>query len=167
MVLTWVLDQRPGAGAHRQVGAGGAVVTDFFGKYRGIVTDNMDPQMIGRIRARVPDVMGEQESGWGMPCAHLGGSGMGFFSIPEVGSGVRIKFERGDPDYPIWSGCWWGPAAEMPPTLLAPSPPSGRVMPKNRGGAYNPSGRHAWCGWNHAGDLQRTEDQAHGSGHRY
>ncbi|HMQ56813.1 MAG TPA: baseplate assembly protein, partial [Anaerolineae bacterium] len=28
--------------------------------------------------------------------------------------------EYGDPDYPIWSGCWWGSAAEMPPVLLAP-----------------------------------------------
>ena len=29
----------------------------FYGKYRGVVSDNDDPLMIGRIRARVPDVM--------------------------------------------------------------------------------------------------------------
>ena len=109
-------------------------MTDFFGKYRGIVTDNMDPLMVGRIRARVPDVMGDQESGWAMPCAPFGGDGMGFFAVPKVGAGVWIEFEHGDPDYPVWSGCWWGSAAEMPPTLLAPPPPSKKVMLKTEGG---------------------------------
>lgn len=109
-------------------------MTQFFGKYRGIVTDTMDPLMMGRIRARVPDVMGEQESGWAMPCAPFGGAGMGFFAVPKVGGGVWIEFEHGDPDYPIWSGCWWGSAADMPPTLLAPPPPSKKVMLKTEGG---------------------------------
>ena len=47
----------------------------FYGKYRGVVTDNQDPLMIGRIRAKVPDVMGDLESGWATPCAPFGGSG--------------------------------------------------------------------------------------------
>ena len=92
----------------------------FYGKYRGVVTDIQDPLMMGRVRARVPDVMGDDESGWAMPCAPFGGSSMGFFALPSVGAGVWIEFEQGDPDYPIWSGCWWGSAAEMPPVLLAP-----------------------------------------------
>jgi uncharacterized protein involved in type VI secretion and phage assembly len=109
-------------------------MTQFFGKYRGIVTDTLDPLMMGRIRARVPDVMGDQESGWAMPCAPFGGEGMGFFAVPKVGAGVWIEFEHGDPDYPIWSGCWWGSAADMPPTLLVPPPPSKKVMLKTEGG---------------------------------
>lgn len=109
-------------------------MTDFFGKYRGVVTDNMDPLMVGRIRARVPDAMGDQESGWALPCAPFGGDGMGFFAVPKVGAGVWIEFEHGDPDYPVWTGCWWGSAAEMPPTLLAPPPPSKKLMLKTEGG---------------------------------
>lgn len=104
----------------------------FYGKYRGIVTDNQDPLMMGRIRARVDDVMGGLESGWAMPCAPFGGSGTGFFAIPPVKAGVWIEFECGDPDYPIWSGCWWGSSAEMPPTLL--SPPYKKMMIKTEGG---------------------------------
>jgi uncharacterized protein involved in type VI secretion and phage assembly len=104
----------------------------FYGKYRGIVTDNQDPLMMGRIRARVDDVMGGLESGWAMPCAPFGGSGTGFFAIPPVKAGVWIEFECGDPDYPIWSGCWWGSSAEMPPTLLAP--PYKKMMIKTEGG---------------------------------
>lgn len=92
----------------------------FYGKYRGIVTDINDPLMTGRIRAHVPDVMGDQESGWALPCAPFGGSGMGFFALPTVGAGVWIEFEHGDPDYPIWVGAWFGSTADMPTELLAP-----------------------------------------------
>ncbi len=104
----------------------------FYGKYRGIVTDINDPLMIGRVRARVPDVTGEDKSGWAMPCAPFGGSSTGFFALPVVGAGVWIEFEHGDPDYPIWSGCWWGSTAEMPPVLLAP--PYKKVMIQTGGG---------------------------------
>lgn len=104
----------------------------FYGKYRGTVSDNQDPLMIGRVKARVPDVMGDQESGWAMPCAPFGGSGVGFFAIPASGAGVWIEFEHGDPDYPIWSGCWWGSVAEVPPLLLAP--PYKKLMIKTEGG---------------------------------
>lgn len=88
--------------------------------------------MIGRVRAKVPDVMGDLESGWAMPCAPFGGSATGFFALPAVGAGVWIEFEHGDPDYPIWSGCWWSSAAEVPPILLAP--PYKKVMIQTEGG---------------------------------
>jgi len=104
----------------------------FYGKYRGTVSDNQDPLMIGRVKARVPDVMGDQESGWAMPCAPFGGSGIGFFAIPSTGAGVWIEFEHGDPEYTISSGCWWGSVAEVPPLLLAP--PYKKVMLKTEGG---------------------------------
>jgi uncharacterized protein involved in type VI secretion and phage assembly len=107
-------------------------MTQFFGKYRGVVSDNLDPLMIGRVRARVPDVLGEAESGWAMPCAPFGGKSTGFFAVPAVDAGVWIEFEHGDPDYPVWSGCWFGSAAEMPPILLAP--PYKKTLIKTEGG---------------------------------
>ena len=106
--------------------------TQYFGKYRGVVSDINDPLQIGRLRARVPDVMGDQESGWAMPCFPFGGSGMGFFALPTVGAGVWIEFEHGDPDYPIWAGCWYGTLAEVPPALLAP--PYKKVLLQTEGG---------------------------------
>ena len=104
----------------------------FFGKFRGTVTDIQDPLMIGRVRAKVPDVLGDLESGWAMPCAPFGGSGLGFFALPTVGAGVWIEFEHGDPDYPIWTGCWFGSVADMPSELLAP--PYKKVLIKTEGG---------------------------------
>lgn len=86
----------------------------FYGKYRGVVTDINDPLKIGRVRARVPDVMGDDESGWALPCVPFAGEGMGFYALPSVDARVWIEFEQGDPQYPIWSGCWWGSQEQLP-----------------------------------------------------
>lgn len=82
----------------------------FYGKYAGIVTDRDDPRKIARIRARVPEVLGEdQETGWALPCLPWGGGhNRGFFALPEVGDTVWIEFEAGDPMRPIWAGTFWG-----------------------------------------------------------
>ena len=95
----------------------------FFGKYRGTVMNNVDPLMIGRIQAAVPDVGGLIPSSWAMPCLPLSGINAGIFTVPAIGSGVWIEFERGDPDYPIWTGGYWGSAAETP--MLAKAVPPG------------------------------------------
>jgi uncharacterized protein involved in type VI secretion and phage assembly len=89
-----------------------------YGKYRGIVTDNADPNNLGRLRARVPEVLGDVESGWALPAAPYAGDGLGSFAVPPAGAGVWVEFESGDVSRPIWSGCWWA---------------SGQ-LPKNEGG---------------------------------
>lgn len=80
----------------------------FYGKYRGMVTNNEDPKNLGRIKAKVPEVLGDVESGLALPCVPYAGKGVGFFALPPVGAGVWIEFEAGDVSRPIWSGCWWG-----------------------------------------------------------
>ena len=86
----------------------------FFGKYRGIVVNTLDPERLARLQATVPDVVGAESSTWAMPSLPFASPGAGFVAIPPVGAGVWIEFEQGDPDYPIWSGCWWGSASEFP-----------------------------------------------------
>jgi hypothetical protein len=86
----------------------------FFGKYRGLVTDVDDPKNLGRIRAKVPAVYGDEEtSPWALPCAPFTGDGLGNYMIPPVGAGVWVEFEAGDISQPIWSGGWWG-KGELP-----------------------------------------------------
>jgi hypothetical protein len=80
----------------------------FFGKYRGKVENNIDPMMMGRVQVSVPAVLGDGGLSWAMPCAPYAGSGVGFFAIPPTGANVWVEFEGGDPDYPIWSGGFWG-----------------------------------------------------------
>ena len=79
-----------------------------YGRYRGIVTDNEDEKKLGRLKARVPEVLGNVETGWALPAAPFAGDGVGLFSVPPPGAGVWIEFEAGDISRPIWSGCWWG-----------------------------------------------------------
>jgi uncharacterized protein involved in type VI secretion and phage assembly len=88
--------------------------TPLYGKYRGTVINNVDPLQTGRIQAMVPDVAGLVPSTWAMPCLPMAGINSGVFTVPMMGSGVWIEFERGDPDYPIWTGGYWGSAAEVP-----------------------------------------------------
>lgn len=80
----------------------------FYGKYRGVVTDVEDPEQLGRIKARVPEVLGEVESPWALPCTPYPGMGEGLYAIPPVEAGVWIEFEAGDPSRPIWTGGWFG-----------------------------------------------------------
>ncbi len=79
----------------------------FYGKYRGIVLNNLDPLQQGRLQAIVPQVLGANPSTWALPCAPYAGAGAGLFTIPQIGSGVWIEFEAGDASHPIWSGAWW------------------------------------------------------------
>jgi uncharacterized protein involved in type VI secretion and phage assembly len=79
----------------------------FIGKFRGTVANNVDPQRRGRIQVRVPPVLGESTLSWAMPCVPYAGPGVGFFAIPPVGANVWVEFEDGDPDYPVWAGCFW------------------------------------------------------------
>jgi uncharacterized protein involved in type VI secretion and phage assembly len=80
----------------------------YYGKYRGQVTDNNDPDNLGRIKAKVPRLLGDKEIGWALPAFIYGGaSEQGLFAMPDVGAGVWIEFEGGDLSYPIWSGTWY------------------------------------------------------------
>lgn len=94
----------------------------FFGKYRGVVIENVDPLQLGRITAQVPGVFGEAPSSWALPCVPAAGLQAGCFIVPPVGSQVWIEFEQGDPDFPIWTGGFWGQAADAPAAASTPAP---------------------------------------------
>jgi len=98
-------------------------VTPLYGKYRGTVINNVDPLQIGRIQAMVPDLAGFVPGTWAMPCLPVTGINAGMFTVPMIGSGVWVEFERGDADYPIWVGGYWGSPAEVP--LMARAVPPG------------------------------------------
>ena len=94
----------------------------FHGKYRGTVVNNLDPEQRGRIQAMVPAVSNVMLSNWAMPCVPMAGKEQGVFMVPQVGAGVWIEYEGGDPDKPVWVGGYWGSVAEVPKLALAPPP---------------------------------------------
>jgi uncharacterized protein involved in type VI secretion and phage assembly len=78
-----------------------------FGKYRGTVTNNADPQKKGRVKVSVPSVLPPGLDFWAMPCVPYAGNQVGLSAIPAVGAGVWVEFEAGDISFPIWVGCFW------------------------------------------------------------
>jgi uncharacterized protein involved in type VI secretion and phage assembly len=100
----------------------------FYGKYRGTVINNIDPMQIGRIQAIVPDVSTVIPTSWAMPCLPIAGKQMGVYMVPQIGAGVWIEFEQGDPDYPIWTGGYWGSAAEVPALAFTGNPVSPSIV---------------------------------------
>jgi uncharacterized protein involved in type VI secretion and phage assembly len=90
-----------------------------FGKHRGEVLNTLDPLGLGRIQVGVPGLLDNSTLAWAMPCLPGAGPNVGIFVIPPVGAKVWVEFERGDLDYPIWSGGFWGTGetpAPMGPT---------------------------------------------------
>jgi uncharacterized protein involved in type VI secretion and phage assembly len=91
--------------------------TRFFGKYRGTVVANVDPENLGRLMVSVPAVLGDVPSSWAVPCTPLAGPtgpAMGVYFVPPVGAGVWVEFEQGEPGRPIWVGCRWGSSSDIP-----------------------------------------------------
>jgi uncharacterized protein involved in type VI secretion and phage assembly len=100
----------------------------YLGKFRGTVINNIDPLQIGRLQIQVPDVAGLIPTTWAMPCFPSSGKQMGVYMLPQIGSGVWVEFEQGNADYPIWTGCWYGSAAETPALALAGNPMSPNML---------------------------------------
>jgi hypothetical protein len=96
--------------------------TRYYGKYRGTVIENIDPEQIGRVLLQVPDVLGMTPSSWALPCVPAAGIQSGVFVVPPIGSQVWVEFEQGDSDYPIWTGGFWGLVADVP--IFATAPPA-------------------------------------------
>jgi uncharacterized protein involved in type VI secretion and phage assembly len=89
----------------------------FFGKYRGTVVLNVDPEQRGRLQVEVPDVLASVTSTWAEACAPLAGASgnaMGAYMVPPVGAAVWVEFEHGDPNYPIWVGCRFPSSSDVP-----------------------------------------------------
>lgn len=105
--------------------------TKYYGKYKGIVLNNIDPEFRGRLTLMVPDVLSLIPTTWAEACIPLAGPTgppMGFFIVPPIGTGVWVEFENGDPNHPIWVGCRWGSQADLPPLSKLGLPVSPNIV---------------------------------------
>lgn len=98
----------------------------YNGAYKGLVRDTQDPDKLCRIRVFCPEVMGDTDSSdywldWALPSYFYGssGHGEGMAAVPEVGTAVLVEFEQGNPEYPIWKGCF--PVGETPSQSSTPA----------------------------------------------
>ena len=77
---------------------GDSAANRLCGVYRGVVTNDVDPESQSRVQVQVAAVLGSQ-SVWALPCRPVGGT-----AVPAVGASVWVAFEGGDPSLPVWMG---------------------------------------------------------------
>ena len=120
--------------------------------YRSVVHDNKDPEMLGRLRLKVPEVFGEAlVTDWAFGKVGVTGSDgvheKGDFHIPNIGDAVWCEFESGNPNYPVWSGTWYSKLT--PPPVLAQGSPDDTVQPISHATGVAPDPYHARYPRNH------------------
>jgi hypothetical protein len=80
-----------------------ALQSEYGGLYRGVVHDIRDPLAQNRIKVRVPQLFGQEVTEWAWPVQFSTAE----LQSPEVGQGVWVAFESGDPSFPVWLGTFY------------------------------------------------------------
>ena len=99
----------------------------YYGKYPGLVRDNLAPDGAhrGRIKVQVPGILeeGTPDGGGSKPLEVYADPCFmpGFFFIPEPGAQVWVEFVAGDINTPIWTGVWY-PRDTTPQTFDGAAP---------------------------------------------
>ena len=80
----------------------------LFGKYRGRVVENQDPEKRGRLKLEVPSVFGTTVTDWVIGAFPFGGSASeAMVFVPAVGAQVLVEFIEGDKSSPVWTATYY------------------------------------------------------------
>jgi uncharacterized protein involved in type VI secretion and phage assembly len=75
----------------------------------GIVTDNQDPNGLGRVKVRYPSLSGDHASDWARVVGPGNGPQRGLEFLPEVNDEVLVGFEHADVHHAyVLGGLWNG-----------------------------------------------------------
>lgn len=80
----------------------------------GVVTNNQDPDGMGRVKVTFPWLSNQDESHWARVAAPMAGKERGFYFLPEVEDEVLVAFEHGDARFPYVIGSLWN-GKDAPP----------------------------------------------------
>jgi uncharacterized protein involved in type VI secretion and phage assembly len=86
----------------------------IHGVVSGVVTNNKDPDDLGRVKVKFPWLSDTEESWWARIAAPMAGKERGAYFLPEVDDEVLVAFEHGDPRFPIVLGGLWNGRAAPP-----------------------------------------------------
>ena len=89
--------------------------TRLFGLVVGVVTNNQDPDGLGRVKVRFPWLSDEDESHWARIAVPMAGKERGIYFLPEVDDEVLVAFEHGGRRFPYVLGALWN-GKDVPPT---------------------------------------------------
>ncbi|MGH3922509.1 MAG: phage baseplate assembly protein V [Pseudonocardiaceae bacterium] len=88
----------------------------FYGVAIGIVTNNKDPDGLGRVKLKLPWMSDDVESNWARIATPMAGRGRGAYFLPEVDDEVLVAFEHGSPEFPYVLGGLWNGKDKPPET---------------------------------------------------
>ena len=80
----------------------------------GVVTNNQDPDGMGRVKVRLPWLTDEDESHWARVVAPMAGNDRGLYLLPEVDDEVLVAFEHGIVEFAYVLGALWN-GKDKPP----------------------------------------------------
>ena len=104
----------------------------LYGVVIGVVTNNQDPDRLGRVRVKFPWLGDEDESAWARIASPMAGNNRGLFMLPEVDDEVLVVFEHGDMRFPyVLGGLWNG--SDAPPETNADGKNAVRVIRSRSG----------------------------------
>jgi uncharacterized protein involved in type VI secretion and phage assembly len=82
----------------------------------GIVTNNQDPDGMGRVKVRFPWRDDADESFWARIAVLMAGPERGSYFLPEVDDEVLVAFDHGDIHHPYVLGALWNGQDQPPET---------------------------------------------------
>ncbi len=88
----------------------------FYGVVVGIVTNNQDPDGLGRVKVRFPWLSDEDESHWARMLSPMAGKERGLYFLPEVDDEMLVAFQHGDIRFPYILGALWNGKDKPPET---------------------------------------------------
>jgi uncharacterized protein involved in type VI secretion and phage assembly len=104
----------------------------LYGLVVGIVTNNQDPDNLGRVKVRFPWLSDTEESQWARVAAPMAGNQRGVYFLPEVDDEVLVAFEQGDPRFPYVLGALWN-GKDAPPATNSDGKNNVRIIQSRSG----------------------------------
>jgi uncharacterized protein involved in type VI secretion and phage assembly len=85
-----------------------------YGVVVGLVTNNTDPEELGRVKVKFPWLSDTHESHWARIATLMAGKNYGTYFLPEVDNEVLVAFEHGDLRFPYVIGVLWNGQDTLP-----------------------------------------------------
>lgn len=104
----------------------------FYGLCVGVVTNNKDPDGLGRVKVRFPWLSAQDESAWARVATPMAGPNRGFYCLPEVDDEVLVGFEQGVMEHPYVVGALWN-GKDKPPEKNADGKNNVRALTSRSG----------------------------------
>jgi uncharacterized protein involved in type VI secretion and phage assembly len=109
------------------------LASPIVGVVTAVVSNNQDPDGLGRLKVKFPWLGDKVESAWARIATPMAGGQRGIYFLPEVDDEVLVVFEHGDMRFPYVLGALWN-GKDKPPVSGEQAKGNAVRMIKSRSG---------------------------------